>query len=97
MVWFEVAAAGIWRRWMLVTMKMTTYFRDVVRRKHPGIEAAWILRVMAEPLEERQQPDGRYALWGLVPEVHIAFFDRGYLKAIFRSQPPPPQALPPSR
>jgi hypothetical protein len=97
MVWFEVAAAGIWRRWMLVTMKMTTYFRDVVRRKHPGIEAAWILRVMAEPLEERQQPDGRYALWGLVPNVHNAFFDRGYLKAIFRSQPPPPQALPPSR
>jgi hypothetical protein len=97
MVWFEVAAAGIWRRWMLVTMKMTTYFRDVVRRKHPGIEAAWILRVMAEPLEERQQPDGRYALWGLVPNAHNAFFDRGYLKAIFRSQPPPPQALPPSR
>jgi hypothetical protein len=29
--------------------------------------------------------------------VHNAFFDRGYLKAIFRSQPPPPQALPPSR
>jgi hypothetical protein len=97
MVWFEVAAAGIWRRWMLVTMKMTTYFRDVVRRKHPGIEAAWILRVMAEPLEKRQQPDGRYALWGLVPNVHNAFFDQGYLKAIFRSQPPPPQALPPSR
>ena len=97
MVWFEVAAAGIWRRWMLVTMKMTTYFRDVVHRKHPGIEAAWILRVMAEPLEERQQPDGRYALWGLVPNVHNAFFDRGDLKAIFRSQPPPPQALPPSR
>ena len=97
MVWFEVAAAGIWRRWMLVTMEMTTYFRDVVHRKHPGIEAAWILRVMAEPLEERQQPDGRYALWGLVPNVHNAFFDRGYLKAIFRSQPPPPQALPPSR
>ena len=66
-------------------------------RKHPGIEAAWILRVMAEPLEERQQPDGRYALWGLVPNAHNAFFDRGYLKAIFRSQPPPPQALPPSR
>jgi hypothetical protein len=53
--------------------------------------------VMAEPLEERQQPDGRYALCGLVPNVHNAFFDRGYLKAIFRSQPPPPQALPPSQ
>jgi hypothetical protein len=36
---------------------------------HPGIEEAWILRVMAKPLEERRQPDGRYALWGLVPEA----------------------------
>jgi hypothetical protein len=45
------------------------YFRDVVRAKHPGIEEAWILRVMAKPLEERRQPDGRYALWGLVPEA----------------------------
>ena len=58
-------------------MKMTSYFRDVVRRKQPEIETSWILLVMAEPLEERQQPDGRYA--------------------VFRSQPPPPQALPPSR
>jgi hypothetical protein len=30
----------------------------------PGIEEAWILRVMAKLLEERRQPDGRYALWG---------------------------------
>jgi hypothetical protein len=98
---------------MLVAMKITSYFRDVVNRKHPGIEAALILRVMAEPLEERQQADGRYALWGLVPEaqnralrvitledretVHNAFFDRGYLRAVIRSQPNPPQALPPSR
>jgi len=43
------------------------YFREVVRQKHPGIEEAWILRVMAEPLEKRRQADGRYALWGLVP------------------------------
>ena len=78
-------------------MKMTSYFRDVVRRKHPGIEAAWILLVMAEPLEERQQADGRYALWGLVPAAHNAFFDRGYLKAVIRSRSPHPQALPPSR
>jgi hypothetical protein len=45
-------------------MKVTAYFRDVVRAKHPGIEEAWILRVMAKPLEECRQPDGRYALWG---------------------------------
>jgi hypothetical protein len=29
--------------------------------------------------------------------VHNAFFDRGYLRAVIRSQPNPPQALPPSR
>lgn len=50
-------------------MKTTAYFRDVVRLKHPGIEEAWILRVMAEPLEESRQPDGRVALWGLVSEA----------------------------
>ena len=73
-------------------MKTTAYFRNVVRGKHPGIEDAWILRVIAEPLQERLQADGRHALWGLVPEaqnralrvitledretVHNAFFDR---------------------
>jgi hypothetical protein len=50
-------------------VKSTTYFRDVVRQKHPGIEVAWIQRVIAEPMEERRQADGRYALWGLVPEA----------------------------
>lgn len=91
-------------------MKTTAYFRDVVRQKHPGIEAAWIQRVMAEPLEERRQSDGRYVLWGLVPEaqnralrvitledketVHNAFFDRGFLKARTRSQPLPSAAPP---
>ena len=98
---------------MLVPMKVTAYFRDVVRLKHPGIEEAWILRVIADPLEERQQPDGRYALWGLVAEaqnralrvitledretVHNAFFDRGFLRAMIRSPNPPPPAAPPSR
>jgi len=86
-------------------VKTTAYFRDVVRQKHPGIEVAWILRVVAEPVEERRQADGRYALWGLVPEaqnralrvitledketVHNAFFDRGFLKARTLSQPSP--------
>ena len=92
-------------------MKTTDYFRDVVRQKHPGIEEAWILQMMAEPVEERRQDDGRYALWGLVPEaqkralrvitledretVHNAFFDRGFLKARTRSQPSAP-AVPPA-
>jgi hypothetical protein len=93
-------------------MKVTAYFRDVVRLKHPGIEEAWIQRVIADPLEERQQPDGRYALWGLVAEaqnralrvitledretVHNAFFDRGFLRTMTRSPNPPPPAAPPS-
>ena len=50
-------------RGRMTPTKVTAYFRDVVRAKHPGIEEAWILRVMAKPLEERRQPDGRYALW----------------------------------
>ena len=86
-------------------MKTTAYFRDVVRQKHPAIEEAWILGVMAEPLEGRRQADGRFDLWGMVPEaqnralrvvtpdyretVHNAFFDRGFLKARTRSQPTP--------
>ena len=77
-------------------MKTTAYFRDVVCHKHPGIDEVWILRVIAEPLKERRQADGRYVLWGLVPEaqnralrvitledretVHNAFFDRGFLR-----------------
>jgi hypothetical protein len=88
----------------------TGYFRDVVRQKHPGIEAAWILRVVAEPLEERRQIDGRFALWGLVPEaqnrvlrvitlddretIHNAFFDQGFLRARTRSLPCSPAAPP---
>lgn len=91
-------------------MKTTAYFREVVRLKHPGIEEGWILRVLAEPMEERRQADGRFALWGLVPEaqnralrvitledrttVHNAFFDRCFLKARTRSQPSPPAAPP---
>jgi len=91
-------------------VKTTTYFRDVVRQKHPGIEEAWILRVIAEPLVVRRQADGRFALWGLVPEAHNralrvvtlddresipkAFFDRGFLKARTRSQFAPPPEKP---
>ena len=91
-------------------MKTTAYLRDVVRQKHPGIEEAWILRVMAEPLEGRRQADRSFALWGLVPKaqnralrvvtlddretVHNAFFDRGFLKARTRSQTTLPAGKP---
>ena len=67
-----------------------------MRQKHPGIEEAWILRVMAEPLEGRRQADGSFALWGLVPEGRFPgrqrdrsqrLFRPGVLKARTRSQP----------
>ncbi len=90
-----------------------SYFRDVVRHKHPGLEEAWILLVLAQPLEARRQPDGRHALWGMVPEVENrtlrvmtledretvpnAFFERGLLRSLSRAQSPPPSAEPPSR
>ena len=83
-------------------MKVTAYFRDVVRKKHPEIEIAWILRVMEAPVKQRLQSDGRHVLWGLVPEagnralrvitledretVHNAFFDRGFLRQQARSR-----------
>ena len=64
-MWAVVFLGG---RWWACCVKTTAYFRDVVRQKHPGIEEAWILRMMAEPLEARRQADGRFALWDLVPE-----------------------------
>lgn len=37
----------------LVRVKTTAYFRDVVRQKHPGIEMAWIQRVIANAFFDR--------------------------------------------
>jgi hypothetical protein len=77
-------------------VKTTQYYRQVVLLKHPGIEPAWILRVLANPVQTQQQTDGRYLFWGNVPEaedrvlrvvtledketVHNAFFDRNFRK-----------------
>ncbi|MFO7630365.1 MAG: hypothetical protein R6W06_12790 [Prochlorococcaceae cyanobacterium] len=85
-------------------MEMTAYFRNVVRNKRPEIQERWIVSVLGQPIEEREQSDGRFAFWGLVPEagnkalrvitlndrstVHNAFFDRGYRKARSRSPHP---------
>jgi len=93
-------------------VKVTAYFQEVVRNKHPGIEAAWILRVLENPLQEHRQSDGRYALWGVVPEagnrvlrvitlqdretVHNAFFDRGFLRRQSRSQSASPSPAAPA-
>jgi hypothetical protein len=58
------------------------------------IRDEWIRRVMDEPVREERQVDGRFRLWGRVPEmgdrflrvvllqdretVHNAFFDRDF-------------------
>ena len=93
-------------------MKVTAYFQEVVRVKHTGIEAAWIQRVLEAPLQEHRQHDGRYALWGAVPEagdrvlrvitlqdretVHNAFFDRGFLRRQSRSPSASPSPAAPT-
>lgn len=77
-------------------MKFTQYFLYTRQRAdRAGIELAWIERVVAAPVREEVQPDGRIRLWASVPEagdrylrvvllpdrltVHNAFFDRGFL------------------
>ena len=76
-------------------MKFTQYF--LYTRQRPdrrGIELAWIEQVIAAPVREEVQSDGRVRLWAPVPEaenrflrvvlledretVHNAFFDRGF-------------------
>jgi hypothetical protein len=79
-------------------VKSTAYFREIVRVKHPGIAADWILRSLREPVEHRLHAVGRHLFWELVPEaggkvhrlmtledretVHNACFDRGYLRRL---------------
>jgi hypothetical protein len=61
----------------------------------PEIRREWCERVMHQPLESRQQGDGKYQLWGYIEEVEKylrvitledretvdnAFFDRGYAR-----------------
>ena len=76
-------------------MKTTLYF--LTTRNRPdrvGIQDTWILSVILNPLKREIQSDGRFKLWGIVPEadnrvlrvilledgetVHNAFFDRSF-------------------
>ncbi len=65
-----------------------------MRANHPEANnTAWIERILADPLSQEIQADGRKRLWGFVSEtrkwmrvivepdgetVHNAFYDRGY-------------------
>ena len=76
-------------------VKYTDYFWFM--RQRPGrsiIQLDWVERVIASPAREEIQSDGRFRLWGSVPEhegrylrvillpdrqtVHNAFFDRSF-------------------
>lgn len=76
-------------------MKVTDYFKHMSSR--PGrrhIKREWVQRVVNNPEKRHIQSDGRWRLWGKVPEaenrylrvivledgetVHNAFFDRRF-------------------
>ena len=76
-------------------MKMTTYFVAMrVRPDRAAIRDDWIAQVVAAPVREQVQADGRIRRWASIPEaegrflrvillpdgmtVHNAFFDRGF-------------------
>ncbi len=76
-------------------MKMTDYFRSLKDRPdRAGIRQEWIEAVLAYPLKQQIQVDGRIRKWAAIPEaegrylrvvlledgetVHNAFFDRGF-------------------
>ena len=76
-------------------MKVTDYFTFTSQRPdRKSIEIKWIQRVVDHPEKRHIQKDGRWRLWGKVPEaggrylrvvvladgetVHNAFFDRGF-------------------
>lgn len=76
-------------------MKFTQYFQAMRQRPdRASIQAEWIGRVIANPVREVVQQDGRIRLWGPIAEmdgrflrvillpdretVHNAFFDRSF-------------------
>ena len=76
-------------------MKVTAYFAAMRSRPDRAvIREDWIARVVAAPVREHVQSDGRIRRWASIPEadgrflrvvllpdgvtVHNAFFDRGF-------------------
>jgi hypothetical protein len=76
-------------------MKVTAYFAAMRSRPdRAAIREDWIARVVAAPVREHVQSDGRIRRWASIPEadgrflrvvllpdgvtVHNAFFDRGF-------------------
>jgi len=51
-------------------MKSTEYFREQVLRKRPYIRVEWCLDVIANPIQQETQPDGRLRFWGYIAELN---------------------------
>ena len=75
-------------------MKTTAYFLEQVLRKRPYIKLEWCLAVVANPVQQEIQEDGRIRFWGYIEElegkalrvvtledgetIHNAFPDRAF-------------------
>ena len=75
-------------------MKTTRYFEEQVLRKRPYLKREWCEQVLASPVHEESQDDGRVRFWGKIVElgdrylrvvtlsdrqtVHNAFPDRDF-------------------
>lgn len=49
-------------------LKTTPYFQNEVLRKRSFLKLIWIQMVLTDPLRTEQQPDGRFRVWGRIPE-----------------------------
>jgi hypothetical protein len=75
-------------------LKMTAYFSEQVLRKRPYLKIEWCLKVLANPIQQEIQTDGRIRYWGYIEEldgkalrvvmledgetIHNAFPDSGF-------------------
>lgn len=50
-------------------MKTTRYFEEQVLRKRPYIDRRWCTEVIAAPLHQEVQSDGRVRFWGEVAQA----------------------------
>ncbi|MEX2236910.1 MAG: hypothetical protein WEB00_05150 [Dehalococcoidia bacterium] len=76
--------------------EVTSYFRNYVMPRRSYLTLEMCRRVLEEPLREEEQTDGRFRIWGNVPElgnralrvvtlqdrttIRNAFLDRGFLR-----------------
>ena len=74
-------------------MKVTRYFEEQILQKRTYLTYEMCLQVIANPLKQETQEDGRKRYWGFIPElnkiirvvvledgetIHNAFMDRSF-------------------